>query len=53
MIYSFFLDDLLTSKRFTTRTEQLTTAEDEGEVRRECLPTCTFLAKWLHVTCCC
>ena len=30
----FVFDDSLTSKRFTTRTEQLSKSEDEGEVRR-------------------
>ena len=33
MIYLFVHDDSLSSKRFTTRTEQLTTAKAEGEVR--------------------
>ena len=31
--YLFVLDDSLTSERFTTRNEKLTTTEDEGDVR--------------------
>ena len=34
MIYLFVPDDSLTSKGFTTRTEQLTTAENERDVMR-------------------
>ena len=40
MIYLFVLDDLLTSKRFTTRTEQLTKCCEALQKLRVRLGTC-------------